>query len=208
MYFSFSFKKVWFLLLRCGLSGVSMESLRCLPSPFNLVGLELKLSLLALGSNLYLTCSLSLLAISFCWGFWSLTLCIHSSEVSQIFEGTCFLGFAHYFSFSHPLQFSTALAVLKTILLLCSQIYCCLLLDLNSLLLWTGGIPSGEVPNKCGSHPVWFLSFKNHVSCSFYLLYAVVYCFQRAVFLFLGFFFGFCPEFIIAIGKRVSLIKL
>ena len=35
-------KRVWSLLLRCGLLGVSVGSLKCLPSSSNLVGLELK----------------------------------------------------------------------------------------------------------------------------------------------------------------------
>ena len=79
-------KRVWPLLLRCGLLGVLPGSLKCLPSSSNLGGLELKLSPQHWAA-ISISAALSLLA-HFLLEFWSLTLHIHSSEVSQIFEDT------------------------------------------------------------------------------------------------------------------------
>lgn len=80
-------KRVWSLLLRCGLLGVSVGSLKCLPSSSNLVGLELKPSPQHWAA-ISVSAALSVFWLFFLLEFWSLTLHIHSSEVSQIFEGS------------------------------------------------------------------------------------------------------------------------
>ena len=125
-------------MLRCGLFGVSVGRLKCLPSSPNLVGPELKLSPTR---QQFISLLLSAFRLFLSTRVFGVSLCAYIVQRSAKYLralGTGFVGFSHYFFF-YPLSFSAALSFLKTSLLLHSPIHSCFLLDLNPLFVVNSG---------------------------------------------------------------------
>lgn len=196
MYFVFFLnpKRVWSLVLRCGLWGVSVGRLKCLPSSCNLVGPELKLPPTR---QQYISAALSAFQLFLSTRVFGVSLCAYivqrSAKYLRVLH-TGFVGFSHYFSFFYPLSFSAALSFLKTGLLLHSPIHSCFLLDLNPLFVVNWG---NSFRGK--ARWLWFLSCLIPVIQGSSLLYflpafscsAVCYCLQRAVCVWGGVFLFF-----------------